>query len=341
MKQLNFMRDADEFGRDTVTISNSRKRKLDIIPRLVCLLAAIVIWIYMVNVNDTDISSTMTLKVEIQGIDQLSENENLLVYGIDKTEIMVTVKGSNRDLVKYGEGDYSATIDVSEIKTAGKHSLPISVSTPAGSSITLVNSEIQKINFYTDYSSTKTVPFSVLDDDVFSGVYTYSVESDADSIELTGPKSMIDKVEMAQFRIPDAECYSSKSFTGFTVLFSDKNGDYITFEENTVRYSTTDMTVKLNVSTKMNIDVRVNVAESEKGIKPVSSVEEVTVIGDPMILAPYLQGTQKLEYIIDITGAKLGNTYTHTLSGEQLPMGITLESDGQSITVTFVAVDEK
>jgi hypothetical protein len=63
-----------------------------------------------------------------------------------------------------------------------------------------VSSEIQKINFYTDYRSTKTVPFSVLDEDVFSGVYTYSVETDTESIELTGPKSMIDKVEMAQFR---------------------------------------------------------------------------------------------------------------------------------------------
>lgn len=341
MKQLNFMRDTDELGHDSVTISNSRKRKLDIIPRLVCLLAALVIWIYMVNVNDTDISSTMMLKVEIQGVDQLSENENLLIYGIDKTEIMVTVKGSNRDLVKYGEGDYSATIDVSEIKTAGKHSLPINVSTPSGSSITLVSSEIQKINFYTDYRSTKTVPFSVLDEDVFSGVYTYSVETDTESIELTGPKSMIDKVEMAQFRIPDAEYYSSKSFTGFTVNFCDKNGDYITFEENTVRYSTTDMTVKLNVSTKMNINIKVNVTESEKGIVPVPSIEQVTVIGDPMILAPYLQGTQKLEYVIDITGAKLGNTYTATLSGEQLPEGITLENEGQSISVTFVKADEK
>jgi YbbR domain-containing protein len=294
----------------------------------------------MVNVNDTDISSTMTLKVEIQGIDELQENENLLVYGMDKTEVSITVKGSNRDLVKFGESDYSATINVSEIKNAGKHSLPISVSTPTGSSITLVSSEIQKINLYTDYSSTKTVPFQVIDNDVFTGVYTYNVESNADSMEITGPKSMIDKVANAQFHIPDAEYYSSKSFTGFSVMFCDKNGDYIAFEENTVRYSTTDMTVKVNVSTKMNIPVRVNVLESDPAIHALPSVEQITVIGDPMILAPYLQGTQKLEYIIEIAYAKLDETYTKTLSGEQLPEGITLENEGQSITVTFVQAEK-
>ena len=341
MKQLNFMRDTDDFGRDTVSIANSRKRKLDIIPRIVCLLAALVIWIYMVNVNDTDISSTMMLKVEIQGMEELSENENLLVYGIDRTEVMITVKGSNRDLVKYGEGDYSAVVDVSGINSAGKHSLPITVSTPSGSSITLATTEIQKISLYADYSSTKTIPLQIIDTDVFSGVYTYNVESDADRLEITGPKSMIDNVELAQFRIPDAEYYSSKSFTGFSVLFCDKNGDYVAFEENTVKYSTTDMTVRVNVSTKMSIDVRVNAIDSEKGIVASPSVEQVTVIGDPMILAPYLQGTQKLEYVIEISGAKLGNNYTETLSGEQLPEGITLENEGQSITVSFVQAEDK
>ena len=341
MKQLNFMRDTDDFGRDTVSIASNRKRKLDILPRLLCLLAALIIWIYMVNVNDTDISSTMMLKVEIRGLEELSENENLLVYGIDRTEVMITVKGSNRDLVKYGEGDYSAVVDVSSINGAGKHSLPITVSTPSGSSITLASSEIQKITLYTDYSSTKTVPLQIIDTDVFSGVYTHSVESDADSLEITGPKSMIDKVALAQFRIPDAEYYSSKSFTGFSVLFCDKNGDYIAFEENTVKYSTTDMTVKVKVSTKMSIDIRVNAIDSEKGIVASTSIEKVTVIGDPIILAPYLQGTQTLEYVIDITGAKLGNNYTETLSGEQLPEGIILENEGQSITVSFVQAEDK
>jgi YbbR domain-containing protein len=159
-------------------------------------------------------------------------------------------------------------------------------------------------------------------------------------MEITGPKSMIDKVEIAQFSIPDAEYYSSKSFTGFSVMFCDKNGDYIAFEENTVRYSTTDMTVKVNVSTKMNIPVRVNVLEGDPDIQALPSVEQITVIGDPMILAPYLQGTQKLEYIIEISDAKLGDTHTESLSGEQLPDGITLENEGQSITVMFVPTEK-
>ena len=138
MKQYDFVSDVDENGKESVSVAFAPKRKkIDVVPMIICFFIALLIWIYMINLNDTGMTATMTLPVTIEGVDELRANENMMIYGVDKTDVVITVKGSNRDLKKYTKADYRASVNVSDIDESGRHSLPINIIVPDGSTVTV------------------------------------------------------------------------------------------------------------------------------------------------------------------------------------------------------------
>lgn len=196
MKHYEFMKDPDREGNEAISVEHTRKRKHDIGPKIVCLLIAIVIWVYMINMHDTDTTETLTLKIDVVGSDVLSaEKDGMAVYAMDKKTVNITVKGTNRDLKKFADTDYRATIDVSQIKTIGEHSIPVVIKTPENSTITLVISEPSSVMLYSDYESTVTVPLEA----VFHGTENqkYDAIISQNYIEVKGPKSVVEKFSRA------------------------------------------------------------------------------------------------------------------------------------------------
>ncbi len=329
MKQFDFRKDSDDLGRETVTVADRPKRKLDLFPRLICLIIAVVIWIYMTNVNDVDITREFVLNISIEGVDSLLDRDNMMIYGVNKNQVKITVSGSNRDLVKYDASDYSATVDVSVATTVGKHSLPINIKTPVGSSIILVSSEASSINLYSDYKVTKRVWFDAWWESATETSYTYSIGKNSDTMEITGPKAIVENIELAKFRIPDAGYYSSQSFSDFSVLFYDKNGDSVVYESGTVSYSTRDMVVTLNLTDKKVIPIFIEISDNENGLVGHPSESTVTIIGDPMLLRPIEK------YTITLPRAYPNDTVNVMLNNDNLPEGISFESAGEFITISF------
>ena len=329
MKQFDFTRDPEKTGEEGISIQHTPKRKLDLWPRLVCLVIAIFIWIYMVNLNDTDVSTTVTLKINVEGIDVLRAEENMVVYGLDRNVVTITVKGSNRDLRKYTEEDYVATIDVSNLDRDGKHTIPITIITPSGSSIAVSAMDVKNVNLYSDYIMTKSVRFNVLRGDMTTvTTYTYDIVQSAYYVDVTGPRAMIDTIDSAQYYV-EGEFYSSKSFSGFALRFCDKNGDYVSFESDAVSYSTSDVTVKVDVRTQKSIPVVVKVTGIGADLVATPQMSYVTVHGDPMALA------QVSEYTVTLTEAILGRDPDVTLSSDNLPEGVKVEGEGSVFTVFF------
>lgn len=327
MKQYDFRKDHEKQGDEAISVEHISKRKLDILPRILCLIIAAFIWIYMVNLNDTDITSTLTLKINVVGADELRADDNMLIYGMDKSTVTITVKGSNRDLRKYTEADYSATVDVSEIKEEGRHTLAVNIKTPVGSSITVTESDAPSINLYADHSIMKSVRFEVLRGNMTTiTTYAYEIEQSAYFVDISGPRSMVEIIESAQYHI-EGEFYNSKSFSGFNLLFCDKNGDYVSFEEGAVMYSTADVTVKVNVTAQKSIPVVVKITGMGHDLVATPEIGYVNIYGDPMAL------TQVSEYNITLTEAILGRDPEVTLSSDNLPEGVTIENEGSSFKI--------
>ena len=335
MKKYDFTRNSDGIGNDTITVGRTSKKRLDIFPRIVCFIIALFIWIYMVNLNDTDVTSTVTLNIEVIGSETLKAEDNMLIYGIDKGTVNITVKGSNRDLKKYSKTDYRAVVDVSGLTNKGQHELPIKIETPTDSSITVVSTEPSSVKIYSDYSLTKNVKFEVVRGNMTTvPTYNYSVEQSADVIEISGPGSIIELIDTAKYVI-EGEFYSSKSFSNFTLMFYDKNGDFVSTNNSIVAYSTSDVTVDVNVSTHKSIPVVVEVEGMGADLVPIPDRSYVTVNGDPTVIA------QISEYRIVLSEAKVGRVAVVTVTGANLPEGITVDGEGEAITIQFEKANEE
>lgn len=332
MKQFDFMRNPDKEGEDAVFVGNKPKRRLDLLPLILCFFIAIVIWIYMVNMNDNDVTATITMPIKIEGDIDLQKDKNLMVYGFDKDSVTVTVKGTNRDLKKYTDTDYTAVVDVSGVSESGRHTLPVLIKTPEGSSITLVGNEQINVNLYSDEMLVKNVAFEAIWGDIVTvSTYNYSLELSHNSVEIAGPRSLVEIIAKAQYKV-DGELFSSKSFSGFEIKFYDSNGNAVDFEKNIMSYSTNDMTVLAKVTHHKEVPLLIKVLGSGSDLSAFTSVEKVNVIGDPMVLAGVTDYTVILDEAVE-------GSITIPFTNDWLPAGAELQETGD-FTVDFIYQEE-
>lgn len=225
MKRVDFMRDPDNNGNESITIERTSKRKIDIFPRIICLLFALGIWVYMFNMNDADTTEEITLRIELSGESVLHE-EGIMVYGFDERSVTVTVKGTNRDLKRFVESDYKAIVDVIGITEAKVNNLPITIKVPANSSITVVSTTPGNVPIISDFVEEKTignigVAFGAVSEGAFGG------ELNVGEIAVSGPREIVTKIARVEFII-DGEIECGDEITNLT------NVKYYTSEDKEI-----------------------------------------------------------------------------------------------------------
>ncbi len=308
MRQHEFRKDTDEMGNESISVSYKSKRKLDLLPRLFCLFLALVIWLWMVNINDTDVVETMVLKIEYIGLDSL-EDEGMMMYGVkDKSDVTVTIKGSNREIRKYDSDQYHLVVDLSAISTAGEYTLPMTIAKPSDSNVT-IETLLPDFNFYIDYKETKTLPFDVLvtpatDNGLMKYSYLSYVEPEITYIDITGPKSIVDQISSARFNVNGNFVLTSDQmqFSDFPLVFLDKNLSEID-TLGVIDYSTDDIFV--NVMANAHKDISLNVVVKGEGSDLDCTIEPQTTVsiwGSPSMIQAIN------EYTIEIDNAVAGQT---------------------------------
>lgn len=335
MKKYNFMHDSESDNAESITLERKRRKKWDIGPRLLCFLFAIVIWIYMVNINDTEIEETKMMSIQIVGEEVMHTNSEMAIYGIDKKVINVTVKGSNRDLRKYTAADYKVTVDVSGLDTPGDHTLQISVLPPEKSDIVIVSFEPSTVTVHIDNRIEKEIPLIV---DYTSGtnrfdVLEYSTAQSANTIKIKGPKTVLEKIDMAVFEI-SGTLDSSRQFKDFDLCFYDKkNKEIFESEYEYIDYSTKDITVDLHAIMRMSVPIKVKVINEGSDLVPVLDKEYVSVYGDGAIM----RKLENLTYVITLDNVFEDSEIDYILDnsdGDSLPEGVFV-SGVQHVKIRF------
>ncbi len=289
MKQYEFMKDTDENGKSSISVSSRRKRKLDLIPRILCLFVALIIWLWMVNVNDTDVTETMVIKIEYVGLESL-ENDGMMMYGMDKNEVTVTIKGSNRDIRKYDADQYRLFVDLGDISDAGEYTLPMEIKIPQDSNVTL-ETPLPNFNFKIDHRETKSLSFDVLvtpaaDTGLMKYSYISYVEPEITYIDITGPKSIVDQINTARFNVNGnfVSTNDQMEFSDFPLVFLDKNLSEVD-TMGTLEYSTDDIFV--NVMAYVHKDIPLNIIVTGDGSKLDYTVEPkntISIWGTPSVI---------------------------------------------------------
>ncbi len=266
MKQHDFIQDSETNGDDGVVIAHAKKRKLDLIAMLVCLLFAFVMWIYFVNINDDNVTAEIKVKLDVVGSETLKNETGQMVYGLDTQEVTIVVKGTNRDIKKFSSSDYKVTVDVSSISGSGKHILDVQPSLPAadtGVKLSIESILPQNVIIYSDVVVTESIDFEVINTGlkIEDGYVLGNITKNTDKIQITGPKALIHSISeggKAQLRLSEASALSqSREYTDFKLDFCDKNGEYMPYDDTVITYSTSDIKVVVPVYPKKEVDLLV------------------------------------------------------------------------------------
>ncbi|MBQ4091446.1 MAG: hypothetical protein IJC64_03915 [Clostridia bacterium] len=354
MKKLEFVLDPDKKGDDAVTVSDRKKKKLDILPKILCLLIAIVVWLWMVNLNDTEVTETKILKIEYVGLSGTDDGD-VMVYGIDKTEISVTVKGSNRDLKKYADSEYSAVVDVSQLsddqlESRERITLPVNVIVPKDSSIKVVESQAFSVSMYVDTYLTKNVAFDVVvdklgkeDSNTYEKLISISDSSD-NTISITGPSRLVSLIAQARYTI-NSDLFVKANGVGvmdyrhfkddhLPLTFHDEYRSQVNGTEGLITYSTENVAVTVNVIAHKEIGVKINVEDDSLvagGLTAHANPATVKIAGRPSAVSSIN------EYLISLSSADVNISYSHALKApkEWTDDGVWIENAETQIQITF------
>ena len=330
MKQNDFIRETDGEGNERIVVSNRPRRKLDIIPRLICVVFALIIWLYCVNINENDVVATYTVKIETTG----SFADGVSIYDDrNVSEVKITVQGSNRDINKYTASDYKAYVDVSKIHKYGWSSLDLEIVLPGGSqsTLSLLSSDIDSIEVYADISATKEIPI-MLDETGFtrSPNYTYDIKY-TDKLSITGPKTVVDTIAAASIILNGESTDTSTLKTGPGIKFLGESlatSDVIV--SNLVMYDPGKVSLNIGVSGTKSVSLEGVGISSDYSC--VFDVATVNIVGDPKLLehisecSVQLQSTEGI-FPIDLTSEMLG-----------LPDGVKLQTENISVVATVTKI---
>ena len=256
----------------------------NLIAKILCVLAAIVLWFYVV-ITDTTIDEKIFsgITVGIRNFDQVEAELGLsVITGYDLT-VDVTVKGSKNDINRLNIDDIAAYVDAKDISGAGEYMLPIKFNLPGGYSIS--GQSANYITVYVDKRTTISVPIEVVATKTIENSYTMGEpELSMDSVTVSGPAEELAKVDHAVVTLDLGRVTKTMTASGKLVLV-DKNNSEIT--NPYVKLQTSEVTVKFPVYIYKDVPLTVeykygyyNNSNVTITIEPAS----IRVKGDPDVL---------------------------------------------------------
>lgn len=158
--------------------------------KLTCILAALVLWVYVASGQSTIGKFPSKIPVKTENV------QSGLIPIYDDKEIEIQISAEPAVWNKLSADSFRATLDLSGL-TAGTYQLPVSViSTVEG--VTIVKKTPEKIMVSLEPVTKKTVSVNrIIRGSAASGMVVGSVNFSADQAEVSGPKSVVEGITEA------------------------------------------------------------------------------------------------------------------------------------------------
>ena len=327
----------------------TQKPSRNYIPKILCVLAAFVLWIYVMQVESPEYEQEITsVPVELENAAALSEASGLSVYAGSGNRISLTVAGKKSIVSKLKAEDVSAYIDLSRLKEAGRHSLEVSVDLP--DDVTLVDCEPSTVTVYVDEMDSISLPVSEkLVNFVLESPYELGeIAFEFDTVNVTGPKNRISNLAGAVVTI-NMEDRKSTFVTNSAITLVDKTGNLSDMNYLSMSASEMNVTVPIYLTKDVPVEVRFKYGLVDAShVKVTCEPSSFSLKGDA---AKFSDGTSLIEKIeIDET-AVIETPYTEirevvvrdglTASAESTSVKITVEYDSTVKTRQIAVSDIK
>lgn len=167
-----------------------RTGKGDLYLKVLSLLVAVVLWVYVSNeMNPVKEQEFKDMGVDIRGV-----ASNLAVSELPGS-VSVRVQGSQDVISNLNPRSLEVFVDLRNTR-AGRNSVPVQVRVPP--EVKVVELRPQQVTLKTEPLSEKQVPIKVrAGDSAAKGYKTAAIQTKPDEVIIKGPKSVVDKVNLA------------------------------------------------------------------------------------------------------------------------------------------------
>lgn len=317
--------DENEYG-----APEAKRGGLQIIARIVCLLLAFAIWLYVVDNDSDDYEKTFTLiPIEIEGSETLAEISNMSVINLEESAVSVTVRGKRGDINKLSSEDFRAYVNVGSLTTAERHLVSVLVDLPAG--VERLNTEPSAVNIYTDELAEREVPVEVVPKYRIESAYTIDrIEKNIETVKVYGPRELLSRIAGARAEIELGELTTGVVATG---VLEPVDKDGIPLDSKYLRLETRDITVSVSIHTEKTVPLTVELSPGFSGAAYrgcTMSASSVTLRGDPKLLASVEELTIFTVMSDEVT------EYTIQLTEAMLPGGVSFSGAPDSVTIKLI-----
>ena len=329
MRKKNLKKEREYAVPDIVVADDKpTKKQRHILAKLLCLLAATCVWMYVMNLEATNYERTFTqIPVAIDGVTQLNAESNMsVISGYDNT-VDVVVSGKKSDVQKLTAEEIRASVDVSTMMSAGKFSMAVNVQLPAG--FTVTNAGLLTADLYVDVDTQREVPVRItsLGFNVSSSYTMGTPILSHETVTVTGPAQVLDLIECASLSFDLGTVTSSTTMVG-TPQLEDVGG--VRISNPYVRCDIKEITVEIPVTMTKDIKLVASYKLPEMKNNWAASIrpETITVEGDPVLL-------RELEEVsvYEISSSVTEGEYVVGSGVIELPKGVSAVNVPDSIVV--------
>lgn len=225
-------------------------KKHNIIPKLICVLFAFIIWIYVMEVDSPDHEEVFEdVPITVTGLSELDSN-NLSLFSGQDVLVDVTVKGQKSVIAKSAVEDIKITADVSQIKEAGYHTLQLEVDVP--SQLTFTEASVSEVKLFIDRRTTQSliVQTKLSSYQVPSGYELGDISCDTETVTVTGAETVLRNISYVMVDVNMSDRNLTESFTtDGNIVLCDATGNpvdskYLKLSQTTAKVSVPVYTFK-------------------------------------------------------------------------------------------------
>lgn len=253
----------------------------NVIAKILCVLAAIVLWFYVVITDTATDERTFTgIAVSLRNLDAIEETLGLSVISGYNATIDITVGGTKSELGRITADDIKAYVDLKDIAAAGEYPLEVKTTLPGG--ITASSMSVNYINVYVDKRTTVSVPVKVIPNYTMESNYSLGTpQISSETVNVSGPAEELAEIDYARVTLDLGRVTKSMSSTG-TLELVDNTGAVIT--NPYIKLQTSEVNVYYPVYTFKEVPLSVSYKYNYYNASNVTitiSPSTITIKGDP------------------------------------------------------------
>lgn len=223
--------------------------------KLASLVLAVILWFLVVVINDPQDSTTFNnITVKLTNT-ELLEQENKFYEVLDNTDkVSVTVRAPRSVIDQLRASDIVAEADISKITDINTIAITYDVQNVKGVEEVDGNHDVVRLSVEDRVTKWVKVVYNTVGD-VAENYIVASVTPDQNIIEITGPKTVIDRVNYAGVELDVTDATSSR-YANVDITLYDENNDIV--EQNNIQKNVNSVHMSVEVLATKEVPVEIN-----------------------------------------------------------------------------------